>query len=175
VAGLNGLIDCLARNEGTDETTGECIASTVGINDLVVGEGSDGVPLRLFLVRRNDNGGLGTLGEDNNTRAGRVGLGESSDVLRDTREVLRVRKAVRSSPRLSLRLVSDEEIGVRDDLLELGTEELSDERRGEVEDEGLASGSGLAAQLERGLDAVSEEEAFDVVELGALDEGGDGG
>lgn len=39
----------------------------------------------------------------------------------------------------------------------------------------LAGGGGLTAQLERGLDAVREEVALDVEELGVLDERGDRG
>lgn len=72
-----------------------------------------------------------------------------------------------------LALVADENIDVREELLKLDLEELGDEGRAQVQHDGPALGAGGLGDLESGLDAVREEVALDVEELGVGDERGD--
>ena len=71
------------------------------------------------------------------------------------------------------RLVADEHIDVREELLELDLEELRDERGGKVQDDRLAVRAGSLGDLHGGLETVREEVTLDVDELCARDELGD--
>lgn len=69
-----------------------------------------------------------------------------------------------------LGLVSDDDVAEGEHLVDLGLEELGDERGRQVHGERLSRvGSGLG-ELEGGLDTVGEEEASEVEELGLLDQ-----
>jgi hypothetical protein len=99
---------------------------------------------------------------------------------------------------LGFGFVADDDVAVGEDCLQLSAEELGDEGRREVQNEGLKRGwdirsdrSGLGetrlgdqkylgvvrrmfAELEHRLCTVSKEEALDVEEFGSLYEGSDG-
>lgn len=176
MAGFDAVIDVLTSNEGTQETTSEGVTGTIGVDNLVVGESIDGVPLGLVgLISRDNNSGLGTLGEDNKTGAGRVGLGEVGNGFRDGRKVLGLRKTGGEGVSFSLGLVTDDDISVGEDLRDLCAEELGNERGRQVENEGLAGIGSLGAQLKSGLGSVGKEVALNVEELGGVDERGDRG
>ena len=78
MAGLDTLVNVLAKSKSTEETTGKHISGTVGVDNLVVGKFGDGVRLwvcvgwlevggRFGWGGRSDEGGLGTLGDDDET------------------------------------------------------------------------------------------------------------
>ena len=141
VASLDGLVDALAKDKSAKEATGERVASAVGVDDLSLGERADGVHLRVVeVVPGDDRRRLGAVRDDHRARAGRVRLGLGRDRARDGSEIVLVREAVRAAPRLGLSLVADDDVGVRQDLLKLDSEELGDEGRGKVEDENLRCG-----------------------------------
>lgn len=61
----------------------EGLPSTVGVNDLGVGDDVDGEGLDFAAARGGDNGGIGALGDDDDAGAGGVLLGESCEGLGD--------------------------------------------------------------------------------------------
>ena len=141
VASLDGLVDTLAEDEPAKEATRERVARTVGVNDLPLSKRADGVHLRVVeVVPSNDGRRLGAVRDDHRARAGRVRLGLGRDRARDGSEIVLVREAVRAAPRLGLSFVADDDVGVRQDLLKLDSEELGDEGCGKVEDEDLRCG-----------------------------------
>lgn len=77
--------------------------------------------------------------------------------------------------RRSLGLVPDQDIDIVQQLIQLHLEELRDERRAQVERDDLAVSGGGLGDLDSGLDAMGEEEATDVEELGVVDVGLDFG
>ena len=87
------------------------------------------------------------MGEYDNAIAGGVGFWFFSESLGDGGDVLGVRKTVRARPSLGFRLVADDIINIREDFLELSTEELGDEGSREVKDEDLRKSSTLSIQM----------------------------
>lgn len=193
----NRLIQVLAGDDSTKESTSKRIARAVGIHDLVIREHVDGEDLGLLrLVGSDHHGVLCTLGEHNGAVAGGVALGEKGNGSRDAGEVFGVGVAVRAGPCFGFGFVADDDVDVWQDLLQLGVEELDDEGCGKVEHEGLgnfffffwlvlerglkigtdlSSGGCFAAQLESRLNAVCQEVALDVEVLGVLDKRGNFG
>jgi hypothetical protein len=126
--------------------------------------------------------------DDDETGSRWVRLRQGGDRFSDASEVLRVGLAGGGGPRLSLGLVTDEDVDVGKDLLNLGLEELRDEGCGEVEGEGLyeacsnttldddegptdlSSQGSIFCNLDDSLGAVGKEVALDVEELGGLDQ-----
>lgn len=72
VASLNSLVKGLVGHESGHEGTGKGVTGAVGVLDLVLGQRSDGVDLDLALVGLSDQGGAGTLGDDNGSGSGGV-------------------------------------------------------------------------------------------------------
>lgn len=139
MTGLNALVEAFARDERAQETTRERVTSTVGINNFRICQGVDGVNLGLvLLVRCDDNCALRAVRDDDRTRAGGVCLRLRRERLRNRRQVL-VRETRRGRPRLSFTLVADDDVAVRDDLLQLHAEELGNEGCRKVEREDLGS------------------------------------
>lgn len=138
MSSLDTLLERLARNIRTQEPSRESIASAIGIHDLVFLQGVDVEDLLMFRVcSRYYRGVLGTVGDDNNTGAGLVVLREGGNGLCDRYQVFRVGLTCSRCPSLGFSLVSNHNIGVGQDLLKLLSEELSNERRGKVQYEGL--------------------------------------
>ena len=77
--------------------------------------------------------------------------------------------------RRRLGLIPDQDIDIVQELIQLHLEELRNERRAQVERDNLAVSGGGLGDLDGGLDAVGEEEATDVEELGVVDVGLDFG
>lgn len=158
MSGQDGLFGGLAKDERTQESTGKGIPRTVGVNDLVIRKAVDIEGLGLFrLVADNEDGTVGSLCENDNAWSGSIGLGKESDGASDSCEVLDVGVTGRRGPCLSFRLVTDNNVGIRENLLELLGEELGDEGCGDVEDEGL--------YWESWLDYIVEEMCICVSDL----------
>ena len=137
MARLYGLIEGLACDKRTNETAGESVTRAVRVDDLRVRERVHGEDLGVVRVVGGDDGrALRAVRDDDRARASGVRLGLRRERLRDRREVL-LREARRARPCLGLGLVADDDVAVRDDLLQLHAEELGDEWRGEVQDEDL--------------------------------------
>lgn len=64
-----------------------------------------------------------------------------SEILGDGGKILGFRETIRASPGLGFSLISNEIVNVGKDLLELGTEKLSNEGSREIEDENLGGSS----------------------------------
>lgn len=173
VAGLDTLLEDLARDVRTEEAARKGVARAVRVDDLGVAKRVHAVALRVLgVIRGHDGCAFGTVRDDDDAWAREVRLGLRRERLGDRAEVF-VREAGRARPRLGLGLVADDDVTVGDDLLELHAEELGDERRGEVEHEDLGRLGRLLAQLERGLAAMGQEVALYVEDLGAVNEGCD--
>ena len=87
VSNLDRLGDALSESASTEETSSESISSTGGVDDSVLGESLDGVSLGGGRIGSSDDGGRGTLGNDNDTRSV-VGLGRGGELLGDLGDVL---------------------------------------------------------------------------------------
>lgn len=70
-------------------------------------------------------------------------------------------------------LVSDQDIDVGENLLELNLEELRDERSRQVQDDSLALVAVRFGDLDDRFDTVGEEVTFNVKVLGRVDDAGD--
>lgn len=117
------------------------LPSTVSVVDLVLANGVDGDLLDLDLAALlcgDSDGGLGALCEDDGPGPLCVLLGAVGNGLGDLLDVLGV-DVVRLGEGSGLSLVADEDVDIREDLVERVLEELCDERSGQVEDEGLDS------------------------------------
>ena len=134
----NCIIQALTGDETTEESTSKRVPCAVGIHDLVIREHVDGEDLGLArLVGSDHDGVLRALGEHDGAAAGGVGLGEKGNGARDAGEIFGVGVAVCAGPCLGFGFVTDEDVDVWQDLLQLGAEELGDEGGGQVEHEGL--------------------------------------
>lgn len=191
LANINSLVDALTSDESTDETTGESISGTVGVDNLLAGEGVDGEGLGRGLagwVGSDDDRGLSTLSDDNEARTGSIDLGELGNGLRNLDNVgglilsVPVRcdslwdtyvQAVRLRIGESLGLVTNEIVGVGEDRVELLLEELREERSGEIDRENLVGLGGMLSKLKDSRNADSQVVASNVEELGVLDKGPD--
>lgn len=125
-----------------------------------------------FGRRRGDKSRVGALGDDDETGARGVRLGGDGEGRRNLGEGSGT-KTGSLGVGGSLRLVADENVDVGEKLLKLDLEELGNEGSREVEDNSLAGGRSGLGDLKGRLDTVGEEEATNVEELGAVDEGSD--
>ena len=161
VPSLDTNIQALASNERAEEAAGEGITSTIGINDFFAGNGRDLEDLGSVRLRRSHhNSGLGAVRENHYTRARRVRLGGNRNGPGNRWKVRRVWKASSGCVCLSLGLVCNDDIAVREDGVQLGGEELWDERRRQVQCERFAVLGRFCAELEHGSRTVREEEAL---------------
>lgn len=198
VSHLDRLVQILALGQGTQEATGKHVTCTVRIDDLVVGEFGDGVRLGVgvggFDVAcrgggggGGDEGGVGALGDDDETGAGGVGFGERGEGGGDLGQGCVLRLSARKSKRWGktyghaggggvgggLALVTNQDIDMGQELFELNLEELGDKGGRQVEDDDLALGGRILGNLEGTLDTVGEEIALDVKVGRAVDNAGD--
>ena len=140
MARLDRVVQLAASDERAEEAARKRVTCAVRVDDLAVRERVDGEDLRdRRVVARHDRRALRAVGDDDGAGAGRVRLGLRRERLGDLAEVL-LGRAGCAGPRFGLGLVADDNIAVGDDLLQLDTEELGDEGRGEVENEDLSLG-----------------------------------
>lgn len=136
---VNGSLERLALDNTSDEASSESVTGTVGVVDLALAESVDSYLLDIdvtALLCADGNSGVGTLCEDNGPSALCVLLRALCDGLGDLLDVLGL-DVVRLGECGGLGLVTDQNVDVRQDLVERVLEELRDEWGGEVEDEGL--------------------------------------
>ena len=184
---LDTLTEVLPRNVRTQEPTRERVPCPVRIHDQLVRDRRHRIHFSFRIRLVDEDRRFGALGNHHDART-LVGLGIRRDALGDLRDVGRVGFENGFGVLLGFGFVPDDDVGVGEDLLQLGSEELEDEGRGEVEgqglrvrvrcDEGGRGGSYLVvvrrvlAQLEHRVNAVREEEPLDVKHLGTLHEWG---
>jgi hypothetical protein len=136
---IDGRLERLALHDTGDEASGESVSSAVCVVDLVC---ADGVDLDLLhvnvaaLLCADGNGGIDALCDDDCPCALGVLLGALGDALGDLLDILGV-EAVCLGEGGGLSLVADQDVDVRQELIERVLEELGDEGCGEVEDEWL--------------------------------------
>ncbi len=136
----NSLFQIPACNKCTKKSSSKSISSAICIHDLLVCQLIDGEELWFVgLVSRDHNGAFGTLGENHDTAARRIGFGRKSDAARNACNVFGVWVTCCVCVCLSLSLVADEDIGVRQNLFQLLFEKLGDERGGDVQGKSLTT------------------------------------
>lgn len=138
---VDGLVERLALDDTSDETTGERVTGTVGVVDLLLLDGVYGEFLDVSvtaLLCGHGNGWVGALGEDNSPGSLAVLLGCVGKLLSNLLDVLGL-PAMCLGECGGLGLVADDDVDVGEDLVERVLEELRDEGRGKVEDELLES------------------------------------
>lgn len=119
--------------------TGRNLPGTVGVVDGLLGDLVNGKLLDLdgTVGRGNtDDSGVGALGDDSDTRALGVLLGQKGELLGDLNNVLGA-PLVAGSVGTSLGLVTEGVVSVGQDAVQLLLEELGDEGSGEREHEDL--------------------------------------
>lgn len=146
LAHVHRLLKRLPLDETSKEPTGKGIARTVGVVDLLRGDGVDGDLLDLGLALDGEERGLGALGDDDDTLALRVLLGEVGDVAGNILGGVRGER-VRLGVGGRLGLVADDVVAVGDGGIQDVLEELGDEGGREVQDEGLVLGRRELAEL----------------------------
>ena len=180
VSDLDGLVNVLSSGQGAEETSGEHVTGAVGVDNLVAGELGDGVDLGVGVGRLDvggrgrgggggDEGRVGTLGDDDESRSRGVRLGERGEGRSDALE-RGVTVSSGRGVRGGLALVSDQNVDVGEERLELHLEELGDEGSRQVQDDSLAMGASTLGDLESRLDAVGQEVTLDVEVLGPVEE-----
>ena len=169
---MDGLLEGLALNNTGGEATGKGITGTVGVVDLGGIDGVDGELLDLILALDGNDGRLGALGDDGNTLALGVLLGEVGKSLGDLLNISDV-EAVGLGVGGGLTLVADHVVPVGSRGIKGLLEELANEGGGEREDEGLVAAGSLLGELHDGRRADGEVVTTDIVNLSVLDEGPD--
>lgn len=194
---LDTLIDALPSNIRPQEPTRKRITSTVRVYDFFARDRFDTVNFGIIgVLAGHEDGRLGSVRDDNDTRAGvlfpigRNAFGNHNEIccfdIHHSCGIL-----------LGFGFVADDDIAIRKDFFQLSTKELGDKGCGEVQSEDLFRGNGrlvqkvwirrrqiggptylgvfrrMFAELEDGVYPVSEEEALDVEDVGALHQGGD--
>lgn len=174
LAKIDGSLKRLASNKTANKATGKSITSTVGVNNLRSVNGTNGETLggglgtSLKLVSSDNNGVIKTLGDDNNTRASSVSLGENSNGLGNSLNIGGL-DIVRLSVGKSLRLVTNKVVPVGGSLVKGLLEELRKERSRQVHGEDLVSLGSVLTQSKDSRGRNSEMETTDVENLGLLD------
>lgn len=149
---VNASLERLALDNTSDETTGESIASTVAVVDLALFNGVDGELLDALLALDGNESGLSALGDDGNTLALAVLLGEVGKVGDDILGLLGS-QVVRLSVRGSLGLVADDVVPVGGAGVNNFLEELRNERSRERKDKDLVVLGSLLSKLHDGRGA----------------------
>lgn len=134
---LDRLIEVLPSNVRAQEPTRKGIPSPVRIHDQLAQDRRHPVLLDRPSRPVDENGRLRALGDHDHARAGGVRLAISRDLFRDVGNVGRVGFEDGFGVCLGFGFVPDDDVGVGEDLFQLGVEELEDEGCGEVEDKGL--------------------------------------
>ena len=109
---------------------------SVGVNNLVSGQSIDLESSGFLRVGSSEYSSFSTLSKDDYSWLASVFSGELSNVERDSFDAERS-NVVRSGIGFGFAFVAKDEVDVGHDLVELGSEELRDERCGKVERKGL--------------------------------------
>ncbi len=149
LAHVNRLLERLALDDTSEETASKGVASTVGVGDLRRVNGVDRELLDGILALNGDEGGLGALGDDGNTLALAVLLGEVGQVLDDVLGLLGG-EVVRLGVRGSLGLVADDVVPVGGAGVDGLLEELGDEGSGEGQNKDLVLLGRILGELHDG-------------------------
>ena len=149
LAHIDRLLKRLPLDETSKEPTSKGVTRTVGVVDLLLGNGVDGDLLDLGLALGDEERGLGALGDDDDALALRVLLGEVGDVAGDVLGGVGG-KRVRLGVGGRLGLVANDVIAVGDSGVQDVLKELGDEGGREVQDEGLVLGRRELAELLNG-------------------------
>lgn len=164
--------EVLTLDEPSEETTGEGITSTVGVNNICGVDLPDRVGLDGVLGTFCDNGGLGSLGDNDVTGPGGVDLGKIGKLLCNLGNIC-------DAPVVGLRvceslgLVTDEVVKVWDNLIHGILEELAKERSGEIHGKDLVCGSSMLSKSQDGRNTNSQAVSFNVENICVLNESPD--
>jgi hypothetical protein len=90
VTDLDSLVDAVSSDESPAEPACESVSCTVGVHNLVVGELVHFVDLWLAFSLDNDRA-VGSLSDDNGSRALGIGLVKGSKLLCDLGDILGLR------------------------------------------------------------------------------------
>mmetsp|Transcript_40377 Transcript_40377/g.48953 ORF Transcript_40377/g.48953 Transcript_40377/m.48953 type:complete len:391 (-) Transcript_40377:49-1221(-) len=167
VARSAALRHVLAAHELGQEPTHERIASTVGVDEVLLCERDDGVQRHLAVL--GDDGGVRALGEDNGAAARAVLLWQLGDLERNLRHVAGL-PAGHLRICDGLGLVTEEEVDIGKHVLHGGPEgrHLHDEGGGEVHGVDFGLCARVLGHLQHGVWGHRQEEPCGVVELGVL-------
>ena len=128
VTGLDTFFQGFPQDEAAQKTTCKGITRGIRVDDVfVLHRWNRDHPWAIGLVRVHQDRRLSTLRDDDDARARGVGFRESRDRLCDVGRLAVLRQPVGAGPRRGLALVSDEDVTVGEDLLQLHSEELGDE------------------------------------------------
>lgn len=173
-AALNSLVNFLVLSPGGQPATDESITSTVGVDDVLLGDSGDLDVLNLNLslgvlgVVSGNNDWLGLLGDHNNTGTVLVSLLILGDVLGGTESILGVKTGLLGIAR-SLILIHKDEVGVLKAEHDIVISDVQQEDSGQVEGEGLVLGGSQLADLSEGLVVGSDEETGGVDDAGIFE------
>lgn len=155
-----------ASSKTCEESSHEGITGTVGVDEEV--EVKLGHRVESDLTVESNDGRLGTLGEHHGTRASSRDLGHGTEAKSRLNKVTVPTLLLGKS--LSLGLVGEDKVGVRESLVHLLREEVNEERGREVHGKNLAVLRGVLGHVVNSLRALrhGQEKAGDVVDLGLL-------
>lgn len=165
----NANVDILVLDQLGNESTTEGISSTVAVDNIRLGNGDDGELLDRAVALGND-GVVDTLGEDNQTLALSIHLGQVGNVFGSRLDILWIGQAVSGGKGLGLTLVTKDNVNVWKNFIQDLCEELGNEGSREVHGEDLVVFGSVLGNLKDTLRGDGEEVAFNVVDLGATDE-----
>ena len=143
MANQDSLIHCLPGDQRAHNTTRKSVSGRVSVYNQVLAnlihrEDLDlGRPVLVLLRSADDDGALGTVRNDGGPLARCVGLGRDGERDCDRLEVLRLGKATCGCPCGGFSLVADNDVGERQNLVDLLLESERYKRCGEVEREDL--------------------------------------
>ena len=163
-AAVDGLVGGFALGQLSQKAADESVSGSVGVHDLVGRQLVDGM-LADGAVLHHD-AGISALGDDDRAGLGSVALvRQSGDLLGDFAAV--ALEVVVFSEGFGLGFVSDDDVGVLEDVLERLLEELTDEGGREIDAE-LFVGvlCRVLGHLEHGVRADGDEESGAVKDLG---------
>lgn len=152
LAHVNRLLKGLALNDTSEETTSKGVTSTVRVGNLGSVNGVDGELLDALLALDGDESGESALGDDGDTLALAVLLGEVGEVPGNILGLLGG-QVVRLGVGGGLGLVADNVVPVGGAGVDGVLEELGDEGSREGQDKGLVVRSSVLGELHDGVGA----------------------
>jgi len=171
---LDGFFERLAGVHGGEEATDAGVTASVGVDDLLLGNGGDldlhHLGLLSFTLADGDDDGLGSLSDNSDTVALGVGLLEVGHELGGSSTVFGLESLLLGEGG-GLVLVAEDVIGVLngiEDIVVVGEEE---EGSSDVESHGLVVLGAVASDLSHGLNVGGDEEGGGVDDLGRSEVG----